>query len=206
MTFRNANDLDTQRLDLLEELCNARVYTCSIQDSHHDRHINCSLTNRKLRLEFRNKWKDLRFDQVSFDWRNMPDRYLKNNIRSLWIYKTLIELTKEMLHVDGTVYMPFIMTYYVAVAIHLDELSSCYEIDFCSERDASGLDEAHLVRASREMGISNLSEYAKISINHIKTYELGGHLDTVLNHYLTLREPESIRLIRLQWKNKALKV
>ena len=204
MTFRNANDLDTQRLDLLEELCNAKAYTCSIQDSHHERHINCSLTNRKLHNEFHSKWTNVRFDQVMFDWRNMPDRYLKTNIRAVWIYKSLLALTKDMLQTDGVVYLPFIMTYYAAVAMHLDELSSCYEIEFCSERNKKALAAADLVRASSEMGISNLSEYTKISANHITMYGLD--TDCVMKHYLSLDEPEKIRLIRLQWKNKAPKL
>jgi hypothetical protein len=205
MTFRSANDLDTQRLDVLEELCHAKVYTCSIQDSHHERHINCSLTNRKLRNEFHSKWENVRFDQVTFDWRNMPDRYLKNNIRSVWIYKTLLALTKDMLQTDGTVYLPFIMTYYAAVASHMDELTSCYDIEFCYEQDTRALEKADLVRASNKMGISNLAEYTKISISHIKTYDLGTHADSVLEHYLTLEDPEDIRLIQLQWKNKVSK-
>jgi hypothetical protein len=204
MTFRRANDLDTQRLELLEEHCKAAAYSCSIQDSLHERHINCSITNRKLRNEIIVKWGGVRFHQVCFDWRNMPDRYLKNNIRSVWIYKTLVALTKDMLQPDGAIFLPFIMTYYVAVAVNLDELSSAYEVDFLTDSDEA-LDDVDLITASREKGITNLSEYTRITLNHLKAYDLGNHSAVVMKHFSTLVEPENIRMIRLQWKNKALK-
>lgn len=201
MTYRSANDLDTQRLEKLEELCGARAYSCSIQDSDHERHINCSLTNRRLQKEFLTKWEGLRFDQVCFDWRNMPDRYLKNNIRSVWIYKTLLALTRGMLQTDGVVYLPFILTYYAAVAMNYEELSSCYDISFCRDSDTVALSQAALVRASSAMGIKNLAEYAKISAKHISMYNFDTHVDEVMDHFMSLRSPHQIRLIRLQWKN-----
>jgi hypothetical protein len=206
---------DLIRLRSAEHHCNLEAFTCSdiSQNIDSDRHLHLDLKARDVCDSIREKGC---FDQMSFDWQNMPDAYFRTKVgtKSLCVLlKSISASPTPLLNPQGgAIFLPFILEYYISVVINLAELEERYQVDFVAEDVIS--EECHLYRGTEALDldlkkvfqireIKSCCEISRALINKSCPSEVEAEMK---KHYGMLRKKmdvESIRMIRLVVKPPA---
>lgn len=210
-----APECDLARLTKLEELYSERelkAYTISLKDKNiSEQHISLNIGQlSKSKDHWFYNLRNNTFDQISFDWVNMPDAYVRScNIDFLGLLESFA-LKRIINPAGGAVYLPFKLSYYFAVAGNEEKLKLYYKIDYIDEDIVA--EENHLYRGTVALGDEAL---CFLNVGHIgndcirSEHEINGQSDIQLvlpqdvkRHYKKLKEKleniDDICMIRLQ--------
>jgi hypothetical protein len=210
-------ECDLLRLRSIEHHFNLEAFTCSKSylDVDSDRHLVLDLKANSDVLCNRLREKGC-FDQMSFDWMNMPDAYFRAQVgaKSLFVLLKSIAASKTPLlnPRGGAIFLPFKLQYYIAVVSNLEELEERYKVDFVAEDVI--LEECHLYRGRKAQGLDLKKLYNKVedlSCCEISMAHINGSCPSefeaqMKEHYGKLRKHmnvEAIRMIRLVVKPPA---